>query len=177
MENIVKTGNEEKKNFPIEKDGKTYWVSRSIAVLGLVICESGGKNYILVNKRGEGCPDYNGMWNIPCGYLDYNETLREGVCREIWEECGVMVQPTYFALHSVNDDPNDSNLQNVTMRYVAKVPASFMTAMLNDRNSEKNEVADIMWMDVNDIGNYEWAFNHKQLLKDILFGFGISVRY
>lgn len=179
MEKIMKSNEfikEQKKNFPIKKDGKTYWVSRSIAVLGLVIAERGDEHYILVNKRGEGCPDFQGMWNIPCGYLDYNETTKEAVSREIWEECGVRIEPSAFVLHSINDDPNEGKLQNVTIRYVARVPESVMDIPLNNGNSETDEVDGIMWMNVNDIENYDWAFNHRFLLRNILTSFNFFPR-
>lgn len=179
MEKIMKSNEfikEQKKNFPIKKDGKTYWVSRSIAVLGLVIAERDGEHYILVNKRGDGCPDFNGMWNIPCGYLDYNETTKEAVSREIWEECGVRIEPSAFALYSINDDPNEGESQNVTIRYVARVPESVMDIPLNNGNSEADEVDGIMWMNVNDIENYDWAFNHRFLLRNILTNFNLFPR-
>jgi len=179
MKKIMKSNEfikEQKKNFSIKKDGKTYWVSRSIAVLGLVIAERGGEHYILVNKRGDGCPDFNGMWNIPCGYLDYNETTKEAVSREIWEECGVRIEPSAFTLYSINDDPHEGESQNVTIRYVARVPESVMDIPLNNGNSEKDEVDGIMWMNVNDIENYDWAFNHRFLLRNILTNFNLFPR-
>ena len=157
------------RNFPVEKDGRTYWVSRSVAVLGVVLTVADGELYVLVNRRGEGCPDYNGMWNIPCGYLDYDETSREAVSREIMEECGVFVEPSMFGLFAVNDDPSESR-QNVTLRYVAEVPPSYMSYSLSSENSEENEVSDIRWIKVADADRYEWAFNHRELVKDIVPG-------
>ena len=157
------------KNFPIEKDGKTYWVSRSIAVLGLVLSRKDGEWYVLVNKRGEGCPDFNGMWNIPCGYLDYNETTKEAVAREVHEECGLDIDPSLFTLFAVNDDPKDAH-QNVTLRYIAKLPTHYMYLPLSNKDSEEDEVEGIKWVNIKDIDNYQWAFNHYDLLKNTLPG-------
>ena len=63
------------KNFPVNVDGKEYWISRSNAVVGIVFKWENGQYHILANKRGKGCPDYVGKWNIPCGYVDYNESI------------------------------------------------------------------------------------------------------
>lgn len=152
-------------NFPIEKDGKTYWVSRSIAVIGLVLTKSNNKWYFLANKRGEGCPDFNGCWNIPCGYLDYNETAEEAVAREVFEECGIRFDPSQFTAFYINSDPRESNRQNVTIRYIAFVDQSYMHIKTTDRFSEKNEVEEIRWIPLTDVDNYEWAFEHEKILK------------
>ena len=78
------------KNFPLlDENGKEWWISRSIAVTGCVFTFLNGKWCVLANKRGEGTPDFQGMWNMPCGYLDFNETTAEAVIREVYEETGV----------------------------------------------------------------------------------------
>lgn len=65
-------------------DGRTVWLSRSSAVVGLFVID----NRVLMVKRGPGCPDEVGKWVLPCGYLDRNETLLEGMIRETYEETG-----------------------------------------------------------------------------------------
>lgn len=65
-------------------DGRTVWLSRSSAVVGLFAID----NKVLMVKRGTGCPDEVGKWVLPCGYLDRNETLLEGMVRETYEETG-----------------------------------------------------------------------------------------
>ena len=62
-------------NFPVIKDGKEYWISRSIAVACFVYKIVNDEIYVLANKRGSGTPDFQGYWYCPCGYLDYDETL------------------------------------------------------------------------------------------------------
>lgn len=42
--------------------------------------------YFLANKRGTETPDFQGYWNCPCGYIDFDETEEDAVCREIMEE-------------------------------------------------------------------------------------------
>lgn len=109
------------KNYPItietgEHAGETVWVHRSIAVAGFIFCKINDEWCVLANQRGEGAPDFQGYWNCPCGYLDFDETLAEACSREIYEETGVKIEPSALYMCSVNDDPKDSNRQNVTMR-------------------------------------------------------------
>ena len=72
------------KNYPItietgEHAGETVWVHRSIAVAGFIFCRINNEWCVLANQRGEGAPDFQGYWNCPCGYLDFDETLAEAL--------------------------------------------------------------------------------------------------
>lgn len=83
------------KNFPLlDENGKEWWISRSIAVTGCIFTFLNGKWCVLANKRGEGTPDFQGMWNMPCGYLDFDETTAQAVIREVYEETGIKVNQT-----------------------------------------------------------------------------------
>ena len=159
---------EHKPNFQITAtDGNQYWISRSCAVCAIVVSQDTDGWHILVNKRGQGTPDYQGCWNIPCGYVDFGETCEQACSREIFEECGIEIETGMFELYKVMSDPNDSPKQNITIRYMANVPAEYMHRHLSDINSEENEVDGIKWISFDDVDGYEWAFNHRNLLDEI----------
>ena len=125
------------KNYPIkietgEHAGETVWVHRSIAVAGFIFCRINNEWCVLANQRGEGAPDFQGYWNCPCGYLDFDETLAEACSREIYEETGVKIEPSALYMCSVNDNPKDSNRQNVTMRFMAVVILEFLLMLSKD---------------------------------------------
>ena len=158
------------KNFPTVVDGKTYWISRSVAVVGFVFARVNKQLCILANKRGEGTPDFQGKWNVPCGYLDYDETGEEGCVREIFEETGVKLNPTDMKFIQVNTDPVNSNRQNVSLRYRTYLSEEFAKNItFTNKNSESNEVDDIKWIPIRDIDSYEWAFNHNELIKNMMY--------
>lgn len=160
---------EHKPNFQVTAtDGKTYWISRSVAVLAIVLAKTPDGWKILVNRRGDGTPDYQGYWNIPCGYVDFGETCEEAASREIFEECGVKIDSHAFRLFAVESDPMTSNKQNITIRYITYMPSEFVSTALSASNSEYHEVDDIRWVNLNDINDYEWAFNHKSILTDVI---------
>lgn len=73
------------------RDGRQIWVSRACAVIAEVCMYNPADRqwYVLLAKRGSETPDCRGMWGLPCGYLDWDETLRDAVVREVWEECGL----------------------------------------------------------------------------------------
>lgn len=157
-------------NFPIRYNGKTLWHSRAIAVASFIFAK--GKDdrwYVLADKRGEGTPDFQGLWNCPCGFLDFNETCAQAASRETYEETGIPLDPSYFRFVSLNDDPVDSNNQNVTVRHKVVITENTIEELTPRITTlgEKNEVADVRWIPINDIDKYEWAFNHDKLLKTI----------
>lgn len=81
------------------------------------------------------------------------------------------VEPSALYMCSINDDPKDSNRQNVTMRFMAVVDESHIgistNAIKGQLGGEENEVKAIMWVKMSDLDNYQWAFNHKHLIEGI----------
>lgn len=127
-----------------------------------------GKWCVLANKRGEGTPDFQGMWNMPCGYLDFDETTAQAVIREVYEETGVKLNPDFLHFWCFNDSPTQ-NRQNVSFRYYALVdaqPGSISVGTGNDRGGEEDEA--IGWIPVDSIGKYEWAFGHDAIIKEFV---------
>lgn len=154
------------KNFPIRVDDKTYWISRAVGVAGYVFCYD-GKLLVLANQRGSGTPDFQGYWNCPCGYLDYDETTAEACSREIAEETNLQVSPKTLILYNVEDDPK-ANKQNVTFRFYTFSTEFCKGQKVYAKGEEENEVADCKWIPIDEIDNYKWAFNQKRTIIDIV---------
>ena len=157
-------------NFPIEHDGKTYWISRSVAVVGYIFCLDNGKLFVLANKRGSGTPNYQGYWNCPCGYVDFNETIKEACTREIAEETNLTVNPDRLKLFGIEDDPNVVN-QNITFRYWDFSPTMYRGQTIYPKGAEENEVEDVKWIAIENLDDYEFAFNQKETIYNIALSF------
>ena len=155
------------KNFPIKIDNKEYWISRAIAVVGFIFCYD-GELLILANKRGSGTPDFQGYWNCPCGYLDFDETTTEACSREIAEETNLYINPKSLVLHSVNDDPKADKRQNVTFRYYNFGDKFYKSRTIYAKGAEENEVEDVAWIPISKLDDYKWAFNHENLIRQIV---------
>ena len=161
------------KNHPLinPETGKEEWISRAIAVLGIVIgIDKNGVKYVLAEQRGTGTPDpeYIGCWCLPCGYLDYDENIHQAVAREVLEETGVNIHPDNFILFYINDDPFSDKRQNVTFRFKTELEGYINDWELTDKFSESNEVSDIKWIDLREVNSYKWAFNHERIIKDYI---------
>ena len=100
-----------------EHKGVTLWSGRYCCVTAFVFLVIGKECYILANKRGLGTPDFQGLWNCPCGFIEGDESAEEACAREVLEETGVKINPNRFVLHSVQTDPEVCNDGHVTLRY------------------------------------------------------------
>lgn len=157
------------KNFQITAtDGRKYWIGRSIAVSGFIFkMDSQKKFHILANKRGKGLSNHVGLWNCPCGYLDWDENGQQGMVREIFEECNLKIPEDILVLFDVETNPTAYN-QNVSLRYLAIVPENFETETISvGTTGEENEVEEVKWIPFEEIESYNWAFNHNQIIKNI----------
>ena len=151
-------------NFPVNIDGKEYWISRSTAVVGLVFTNDEGLK-ILAGKRGKACPDEVGKWCLPCGYVDYDETVKDACIREIKEETNLIVDKDSLFFLNYNDDLEGK--QNITFRFFS-YGANYSKQTITGKFADKDEVDEVKWIRLDEIGNYDWAFNHKNLIADIV---------
>ena len=154
-------------------NGREIWLSRAIAVVGTICVIKNDVPYILISKRGSGSADYQGLWNLICGYLDYNESTGEAFARESWEEFGIniyelMKNEIYKDYSEIPWDVNsfpDENRQNVSIHHaiVCKVDELPIPVIRNE--VEDNEVEEVKWIPLTEVDNYDYAFNHNARIK------------
>jgi len=155
-------------------DGRVIWLARACGVITTVCCYVEGKAYILLAKRGTACPDEIGKWNMPGGYLDWDETLTQAAEREVYEETGVNLHEIYaeedhvIANHMhqpwlVKSHVNKKNYakQNV-LNYFYLI---FRADKLPETSIEYGEVDEIVaaqWVERSQLDQFEYAFKHRE---------------
>jgi 8-oxo-dGTP pyrophosphatase MutT (NUDIX family) len=156
------------KNFEFVWKGQKYWYSRACAVSLFVFCKNKSDEWcVLANKRGKNTPDFKGFWNCICGYLDFHEDSIQAAQRECKEETNIFISSNNIEIYGVNSNPAD-NKQNVTIRHCAVITDRTTDAyQTSNKNSDKGEVDDIKWIPLSKVDEYEWAFNHRELIKEI----------
>lgn len=155
-------------NKSVEIDGRKVYIDRSVGVTIMVMCaDSDGELCVLCNRRGIGKKDGGGLWNIPSGYLDWDETAEQCAVREVYEECGIKIPIDKLTLTEVSTDPKN-NKQNVLFRFFIFLEGEECSRLkLTSKNAEKGEVDEVAWLlwkDVARTDTYEFAWGQKDTM-------------
>jgi 8-oxo-dGTP pyrophosphatase MutT (NUDIX family) len=160
-----------RQNESVTVDGKTHWISRSVAVVVIPIFRLPDNSFhIPVGVRSATTPDHQGKLGLVCGYLDWDESGIQACLRESWEELGLDLSPydigsiqPYF----VQTDPSQDDRQNITLRYRFMVDVEDLPLL-----SPSAEVESSCWIQGNSLtflrglSGGDFAFNHADLLID-----------
>ena len=152
------------KGLIVQGEPKTVFSGRFCAVSGFIYAIVDGKYSILANLRGEGTPDYQGCWNAVCGFLECFENSKEGIQREIFEECGFIIDTDDLKIVHVETEPEECNNGNVTIRHCAFL-GKIIPQYVTKEGGEENEVDSVKWIPIDEIDNYKWAFNHRKTIE------------
>lgn len=167
-------------NFAFKYNGETLWYSRSVAcsMYYFVYNHKDRQWYILISKRGPGCPSAVGQWNVPGGYLDFNETMKEAAVRECFEETGIKVNINDVKLAAISTNLN-SKKQNIVCSFFATAEISdieILKLFLTNSHCEANEVDDICFYPVSYFTTkksllrnkaFPVAFGHDKMIVEI----------
>jgi len=162
------------KMYHTKNDG-VKWDSRACAVVAHVWFIKNGVPYVLIGKRGQVMDNPN-KWNIPCGYLDWNENLQQAMFREVWEETGLDLSVySLEILFNKSEQPwlvysePTENRQNVAMHMglVIDIGTAPLPELSLD-NMEKNESTGAYFKSIHEvecIEEVDWAFSHFKRVK------------
>ena len=147
------------------QDGRRVAIDRSVGVVMLCYTKKNGNVYILVNQRGTKTSEFKLKWNLPSGYLNWDEDGKEAAVRETVEETGIDIPLDLVKEVEHSTDPKE-NRQNVIFRYAVEVSSDYMEKTLSSQDS--SEVKRIMWISLNDLDSVEWAFNQKETINRMI---------
>jgi ADP-ribose pyrophosphatase YjhB (NUDIX family) len=158
-----------------------YFISRSVAVVGVVIASTLNGMYVLIAQRSKNMRDEALKFGVPCGYLDWNENAHEAMVREICEETSLHL-PDFekYIIFDNNKQPYcvksspSENHQNVSLLFVTVVDL-YAEMQLFPYDIEKftcHETSMVKWMPfvefITNRKNIEWAFNHDETIMGAL---------
>jgi 8-oxo-dGTP diphosphatase len=153
-----------KDNFEITsvEDGKKYWISRSVATSAFIFKVKDGQLYVLTEIRGSNMHDFPGMRCVPCGYVNWDETVEDACIREVYEETGLKIDKRELIFEGINSDPS-TNRQNISIHYSIPLTDDELLSISDERGGEINEVAKLEWVNVDNLPN-DFCFNHDKFI-------------
>lgn len=159
----------------IQHEGNEIWISRSVTVLPVLFFVSKGTQYVPLGLRGEDLPEAVGLWELPGGYLDYDETTTQAVYREVWEELGLDLPQLVedFRFEGDLDHPYEVysaplRRQNVTLKYALMFHLEDADLPQLNPQVSQGEVVEAKWVEVETALNMTLAFNHHDVMKECL---------
>ena len=60
-------------------------------IVGVAVIVQNSCGAVLLGRRAKNA-SYPGLWCSPCGYVEYDEDVRQAACREFYEETGLQVE-------------------------------------------------------------------------------------
>lgn len=154
-------------NFSFEHNGQIYWYSRSMTSVCYVFCKNkNGVWCVLANQRGPSAPSCVGQWNVPCGYLDHNETITQAACRETREETGVLLNEWELNFWGLSTKPGKGK-QNINCQFYTILNGVIDDYPVTNEFNEPGETSAIEWIPISSLDSYRFAFSQMPNIKKI----------
>lgn len=114
---------------------------------------------VLLVKRGR--PPRAGHWGLPGGLLEVGETLRDGVRREVTEECGVDIAVGGIA--GVFEPITYDDDRRIEYHYVV---VDFWASLLSGEAEAHDDAAAVAWVSMADLNRYEVLGETLKVIQD-----------
>ena len=129
----------------------------------IILKKSTNESFVLLIERKH--PPYEGMWALPGGFLNMDETLEEAALRELQEETGItgVMLEQFHTYSEVNRDPRHRTITTVFIGY------------LNDNTIEPeagDDAAEVKWFALEKLPPL--AFVHGEVMKMVKKNSGIT---
>lgn len=155
-------------------DGRTFWISRSVAVIVHFVVQTKTGLKVMTVRRGPKSHNYHDHWCLPCGFLDWDESAEEACMREFYEETGIDLNEAVkdstlvYGLDNgpwkIVTNPKADEMQNVCLHYgiFIKNDDFIYFPFSND------ETAEIKLEEINEFINKKVAFGHENSIVEFL---------
>ena len=128
------------------KCGFVYYFNPLAATVGII---TNSRGEILVARRAK--EPAKGTLDLPGGFCDCNESVEEGVAREVFEETGLRVKETRY-LFSIPNIYNYSGMELHTMDLFFQCTVDDCSALVAD-----DDVADLRWIAIDELRSEDFG--------------------
>ena len=135
-------------------DNKLY-KNQGIHIISTIFTiEDGKAKVLLIKRKNEPYKDY---WALVGGALYNNETLEDGMKREISEKTGLSDVKLYqFGVFDEKDKMHNIDMRMIAVTYLGLIDASKVDIIKENLNTK-----DVSWVDINNVPTL--AFGHNEI--------------
>ena len=126
-----------------------------IPTIDIILSENSNSNKVLLIKRSK--DPFKDYFSLPGGFVNEGEKVEDAVRRESEEELLVKVEP--INILGVYSDPNrDPRGHIMSITFIAKI--------IKGNLKEGDGVAELRWVEINNLENIKLGFDHSKILSD-----------
>ena len=126
-----------------------------IPTIDIILSENSNSNKVLLIKRNK--DPFKDYFSLPGGFVNEGEKVEDAVRREAEEELLVKVEP--INILGVYSDPNrDPRGHIMSITFIAKI--------IKGNLKEGDGVAELRWVEINNLENIKLGFDHSKILSD-----------
>lgn len=129
----------------------------------VVIKTTDNRQEVLLIERKH--PPFEGMWALPGGFLNMDETLEQAASRELLEETGItgIKLEQFHTFSKVDRDPRHRTITTVFIGY---------TNENTPQPKAGDDAANAQWFPLDDLPPL--AFDHEEVMEKVKEKFGIT---
>ncbi len=116
------------------------------------------KEISLVKRNTE---PFKGYWSLPGGHIDFGESAKEAVVREVQEETGLNFKPEFLGYR--DELYSDINWHGEVLVFYGK--AEHKEKFADEKKLDKREISEVKWFDFNEAIKMRLAFGQKKTLE------------
>jgi len=132
--------------------GEKRYYNPALAVNAIIYKD---KSVLLVKR---GVEPFKGLWSLPGGFVEYDETVEEALAREVEEETGLKVRPERIL--GVYSNPTRSPVKHA-------ITICYTCIMLGGELKPSDECVEAKFFTLNSLPR-EMAFDHKKIVEDFI---------
>jgi len=137
----------------------TYQYPRPAVTVDIILIKNiaAAKEILLIQR---GIEPFKGMWALPGGFVEMDETLKQAAMRELKEETGLEnIALTQFRTYG---DPN----RDPRHRTISVVFYSIIISAIDLKPIAGDDASNVKWFHISDLPDL--AFDHEQIILEAL---------
>ena len=143
----------------------TYEYPRAAVTADCLLMTKDEEPQVLLVRRGN--EPFKGMWAIPGGFMEMDETTEQCAVRELEEETGVKISvEDIYEIGAYSKVDRDPRHRTVSVAYI-----SFVDKMLEAKGCD--DAAEAQWWPIDSLPDL--AFDHEDIINDAIEIYDLAI--